>query len=138
MRAVRFRDVLAMEFERRRRVNRRYSLRRFGRTLGVHHATLSRLLRQRRPIQGRTIALLGPRLGLADGQLRRLAGTEDIAAVVHAIERPAFRPDSRSLASVSGISIDRVNIALESLLRSGRLRMLAADRWLLTRQEGID
>ena len=135
---MRFRDVIACEFERRRRLNARYSLRGFARALGVHHATLSRLLRQHGRIHSRTMAVLGPRLGLSCQQLQTLAGNEDVAAVRQAIQRPAFRPDSRRLASLSGISIDRVNIALESLLRSGQLRMIAADRWVLAGHEGVD
>jgi plasmid maintenance system antidote protein VapI len=129
MHAVRFREVIGAELARRQRQNARYSLRGFARALGVHHATLSRLLNGDRPLQARTIWTLGPRIGLSSPQLQSFVSNEDMAAVAMAIARPAFHPDSRWLASVAGISVDRVNVALQALLRCGRLRMLSASQW---------
>ncbi|MGE3492756.1 MAG: hypothetical protein AB7N29_22345 [Vicinamibacterales bacterium] len=129
---MRFRDALRAEFCRRRQLNPRYSLRGFARAVGTHHATLSRLLRGTRPVQARTIQALGPRLGLTSSQITVMVALEDAAAVAAGIGRPSFRPDSRWLASVAGISVDRVNIALEALLRSRRLHMPSAGQWLLT------
>lgn len=100
--------------------------------MGLHHATLSRLLNGRQPVQARTVEVLGVRLGLTPSQIAAMVSLEDAAAVVSGISRPAFRPDSRWLASVAGISVDRVNIAIEALLRGGRLRMPSATRWHLT------
>jgi len=40
-----FPEVLASELARRRAKNRRYSLRAFARDLGLHHTSLSRILR---------------------------------------------------------------------------------------------
>ena len=131
MDAVSFREVVAAEFARRRRQNARYSLRGFARALHVHHATLSRLLKGNRRVQWTTIAALGPRLGLTSGELQDLINREDLAALVAAIRRPAFRADSRWLASVTGIPVDRVNIALQALLCGGRLRMATSTRWQL-------
>ena len=133
---MRFRDIVTAEFERRRRQNARYSLRGFALALGVHHATLSRLINSNRRIQDATISAVGPRLGLTSAQIVALVGREDIAAVSVAIARPAFRADSRWLASITGISLDRVNIALQSLLCAGRLRMLTSTRWLLVYNRG--
>ena len=135
---VRFREIVAAELERRRRRNTRYSLRAFARGLGVHHATLSRLLKTTRPAQIQTISAIGRRLGLSSDQIATLMCREDEAAVTLAIARPTFSPDSRWLASVSGISVDRVNIALQSLLRTGRLRMLTAREWQPVQREGVD
>jgi plasmid maintenance system antidote protein VapI len=129
---VRIREVVATEFARRRQQNPRYSLRGFARALGVHHATLSRLLGRDQPIQERTIRAVGLRLGLTSAQLAAMVSREDAAAVVSGISHHAFRPDSRWLAIVAGISVDRVNIAIEALLRGGRLRMASATRWHLT------
>lgn len=131
MRIMRFREVVAAEFARRRRDNPRYSLRAFARALRVHHATLSRLLNGEQPVQARTVHALGIRLRLPASQVAALIALEDAAAVVHGIGRPSFRPDSRWLASVAGISVDRVNIAIESLLRRGQLRMPSPTRWQL-------
>lgn len=129
---MRFRDALAAEFSRRRQLNPRYSLRAFARALGTHHATLSRLFGGTQPVQARTLQALGPRLGLTPAQIAAMVALEDAAAVAASIRRSSFRPDSRWLASVAGISVDRVNIALEALLRSRRLHMPSAGQWLLT------
>src|SRR5687767_14389818 len=98
---VRFRDALAADFDRRRDGRPTYSLRRFARYLGVNHGTLSRLLRGSRPIPSRTVRLLGSRIGLSAGQIATFSTIEDIEAVVVAIGRAGFRPDSRWLASVA-------------------------------------
>lgn len=132
IRDVRFRDLVAGEFRRRRHLNPRYSLRGFARALGTHHATLSRLLAGAQPVQDKTIRTLGPRLGLSRGEIAAMISREDAAAVVSGIARPTFRPDCRWLAMVTGISVDRVNIALALLLRTGRLRMPSASQWLVT------
>ena len=138
MNLVRFREAVDAEFTRRRQQNVRYSMRGFARMLGVHHATLSRLLGDDRPLQARTIQTLAPRLGFSAIEIQAFVSNEDLAAVAAAIDRPAFRPSSRWLASVAGISVDRVNVALQSLLRCGRLRMASASRWLIVPGVGVD
>jgi hypothetical protein len=135
---VRFRDAVHAELMRRQRQNARYSLRGFARGLGVHHATLSRLLNDDGPLQTRTIQTLGPRLGFSSCEIQAFVSDEDEAAVIAAIDRPSFRPSSRWLASVSGISVDRVNVALQSLLRRGRLQMASATRWLAVPDAGVE
>lgn len=128
---MRFREAVATEFERRRRRNRRYSLRQFARGLGVHHSTVSRLLRGARPVPSRTLITMAGRLGMSSAQVAGFLAREEVAAVVDAIGRSAFRPDSRWLATVAGISVDSVNIALQELLRTGSLRMTSRERWEL-------
>jgi len=134
--AVTFRALLSAEFERRRARNPRYSMRCFARSLRTHHSTLSRLLNGGRPIQARTIASLGRSLGLSESDIRACAASEDAAAICRAVRRATFRPDSRWLATVCGLSIDRVNIALHALIHGGRLRMVAADRWIVLDAHG--
>jgi len=95
----------------------------------VHHATLSRLLRGSHPIPAHTLTDMGARLGIAADDLAAFSVREDAEAIVMAIGRPTFRPESRWLARVVGISIDRVNISLQALLRNGHLRMLSKDLW---------
>lgn len=129
---MRIREAVAAEFGRRREHNQRYSLRAFARAMGVHHATLSRLLNGDQPVQARTIGALGSKLRLSPPQVAAMIALEDAAAVAAGIARPSFRPNSRWLASVAGISVDRVNIAIELLLRRGHLRMASANRWQLT------
>lgn len=128
---MRFRGAVRAEFERRRAVNPRYSVRGFAGALGVHHATLSRLLRGRRAVPQRTVRAVGKSLGLSAGDIARFIATENAVAVVSAIRHPAFRPDCRTLAVTAGISIDNVNIALHTLLSGGRLEMISPTTWVL-------
>ncbi|MEA2462909.1 MAG: hypothetical protein QOJ98_656 [Acidobacteriota bacterium] len=67
---------------------------------------------------------------MPSAQLAEFLALEDAAAVLE-IGRRAFRPDSRWLASVTGVSVDRVNIVLQRLLRVGALRMGSPGRWEL-------
>lgn len=135
---MRFAAILCNELARRRRQNPRYSLRGFARSLGIHHATASRLLKDQRPVQAQTIRTIGPRLGLPARQIESLVTIEDAAFVIDAISRPSFRPDSRWLATCAGISIDRVNVALHRLIYQRQLRMESAERWTIVRIEGVD
>ena len=134
---MRFTEILINELARRRQ-NSRYSLRGFARTLGIHHATLSRLLAVRRPVRAQTIRAIAPRLGLGPGDIESLVAFEDTAFVIHSIKQPGFRPDSRWLATRAGISIDRINIALHRLIHQRQLRMESPDRWTVSRDEGVD
>ena len=134
--AVTFRALLSVEFDRRRARNPRYSMRCFARSLRTHHSTLSRLLNGGRPIQARTIVSLGRSLGLSESAIRACIASEDAEAICRAVRRATFRPDSRWLAAMCGLSIDRVNIALHALIHGGRLRMVAADRWIVLDANG--
>jgi plasmid maintenance system antidote protein VapI len=128
---MRFRDAVAAEFARRRARNARYSIRRFARTLGVHHSTVSRMMRGSRRIPSRTIAEVARQLGMSRAEINEFVIREDEAAVLQAIGRPSFRPDCRWLATITGISVDRVNIVLHTLLRAGALRMRTTNHWEL-------
>lgn len=126
---MRFRDVLALEFERRRRLNPRYSLRAFARALGVSHTTLSRNLRQGRPLAARRVVALGHRLRLPAADLEAYSVRETEEGVLAAIDRPSFRPDSRWLATIVGVSVDEINVTLHALLHRRRLAMTSSRRW---------
>jgi hypothetical protein len=128
---VRCRDIVRAEFERRRRTNPRYSLRRFAQALGVHHSTLSRQLRGRRALPSRVVRDLGARLHLSPRDVTQLVERETTAAVAAAIGVQPFTPDSRHLAVISGVPLDDVNIALTAMLRDGRLTMPSAREWVL-------
>lgn len=132
---MRFRERLRAELRRRRSQQPTYSVRRFARVLGVHHATVLRALDGSGPLAERSIRALGPRLGLAADEIERFCELERDESVLAAIERPGFRPDVRLLASIAGIPIDSVAIALHSLLRSGRLRMISTNRWDTSREK---
>jgi hypothetical protein len=74
------------------------------------------------------------RIGLSKSETAAFAAREDVAAVALAIDRSRFRPDSRWLASATGISVDNVNISLQTLLRCGHLRMLSRGQWMIARE----
>ena len=119
---VTFRLVLQTEFEKRRHLNRRYSLRSFARRLGTDHATLSQLLRGRRVLTRRAVRQFAERLGIAGRDY------EVEVALVALTRRATFRADSRALAERIGVTTDEINIALQRLLRSGVLQM-GGPRW---------
>jgi hypothetical protein len=130
MPAVTFRALLQSELDRRRAANRRYSLRAYARALAIDHSALSQILRGRRRLTARKIRTLGPRLGLHAGVLDEHCANEHEAAVLDAIARPGFRADSRWIATVSGVPLDDVNIALQRLLRKGVLVMRSRSQWM--------
>lgn len=121
---IAFRSLLARELARRSARNQRYSLRAFARHLRVDHATLSQWLRGRRPITPRTVALLAPRLGAA-------AGAAPDAAILALVPAAGFQADSRWIARTLGMSVDDVNMALQRLLRLGRLQMATRYAWVV-------
>jgi plasmid maintenance system antidote protein VapI len=131
----RIREQLGAEFARRQAVNARYSLRGFARSLGLHHATLSRLLKGNGPVRHETVTVLAARLGIASTAVPLLVQAEDAARIVEAMGRETFRPDSRWIASVSSISIDRVNVTLQRLLAERRLCMRTRTEWVVTERE---
>jgi transcriptional regulator with XRE-family HTH domain len=131
----RIREQLGAEFARRQAVNARYSLRGFARSLGLHHATLSRLLKGNGPVRHETVTVLAARLGIASTAVPLLVQAEAAARIVEAMGRETFRPDSRWIASVSSISIDRVNVTLQRLLAERRLCMRTRTEWVVTERE---
>ena len=126
-----FRNVLREELDRRQTRNRRYSLRAFARDLGLHHATLSRLMRGTQRATVPTIAAVASKLRLAAEAVRDSERTEIDSAVLAAVARRGFKPDCRWIASVTGLSLDTVNGSLHRLLRDRALRMDSHDRWTI-------
>ena len=126
---VTFRAVLTAELERRRAANSRYSLRSFARDLSVHHSTLSQILRGKRRVTGRSVRAFGRRLRLAAPAIAELCALENESAVLSTLDRPNFQADSRWVASMAGIPLDEVNVALQRLLRKRIVTMTARARW---------
>jgi uncharacterized protein (TIGR02147 family) len=157
LRPVCFRYFLQAELARRCARNAQYSLRAFAKFLDVDHSTLSQIIRGKRRLTERTVRRCGVRLGLDEESIEefiRAIGSEDerddaalgeirvlasdtaklVAewqhyAILELVRLPGFRPDSRWIARVLGLSIDEVNISLQRLLRLGLLSMDARDRW---------
>jgi transcriptional regulator with XRE-family HTH domain len=154
-----FRQVLQAELARRCSNNPHYSLRAFAKYLGLDHSTLSQLLRGKRRLTARSIQKFGARLGMdaetiaihiAREEQPEPAGDEALVREVRELARDTasliadwqhyailelvhlhdFRPDSRWIARVLGISVDEVNVSLQRLLRLGLLEMAAPDRWV--------
>jgi hypothetical protein len=126
------RTLLREELSRRRERNRRYSLRAFARDLSVHHATLSRVMRGRQRMTGLSVDAMAEKLRLDRRMILASALADADAAVLEAVSRARFRPDSRWLATQTGLPVDEVNGALLRLLRGRMLRMDSPGAWVVT------
>jgi transcriptional regulator with XRE-family HTH domain len=154
---VTFRERLIGEFEARRGVNKRYSLRAFAALLKADHATLSQIMRGKRSVPVERIAVWGRILKVApeesavyaavgriadaisrqkEEQLRHWAA-EVLSLLTQPVHREmlrlsrtqGFRADSRWLAERIGVGVDDVNIALSRMLRLGLLEIKSAGAW---------
>jgi transcriptional regulator with XRE-family HTH domain len=108
--ALRLRDILGDEFSRRRRINPRYSLRAFARSVRIEHSTLSQLLRGKRPLTWKSIDRIATTM--------RWTGA---AVLQSSTQSSEF--DSRSIARQLGISVDEVNVALTDLCLFGLVEL---------------
>ncbi|HYV47572.1 MAG TPA: VOC family protein [Myxococcaceae bacterium] len=147
---MRFREILQAELARRCAKNERYSLRAFARALGIDHSTLSQIIRGRRSASPAAIRRLGPKLGLSAERIEVLASQERSRAsdpeeralldasrvlterhhlaILELARLGDFRPDSRWLGRVLGLSTDTVNVAIARLARL-HLIELAGSTW---------
>lgn len=121
-------DALRAEFDRRRAVNPRYSLRAFARALGTSHSSLSRLSRGQRP-SARAVASLGRRLGWSDAHIHEAVARVRVTQLQRVAARHGFVADARWIAARTGWSLDEVQIALHDALRTRRLAMTSAHAW---------
>ncbi|MGC4086376.1 MAG: helix-turn-helix domain-containing protein [Polyangiaceae bacterium] len=120
-------EGLAAELERRRSNNPRYSLRAFARDLGMHHASLSRLLRGRLRPSPKLLQSLDARLTLCPTALELGRVEAHDSKVLAVMRRADFVANSRFVATRAGLSLDAVNASLFRLLRAGRLSMRGPD-----------
>lgn len=125
------RQTLIAEFDQRRQRNSRYSLRAFARDLGTDHATLSQLLRGRRVLSPRLVRQFGRRLHLSDADIADACEQHHAEAILRLAGLPSFRPNSRWIATRTGLPLDSVNAALARLLHQRQLVMASADRWII-------
>jgi hypothetical protein len=104
--------ILETEFARRRRVNPRYSLRAFARSVNLEHSTLSQLLRGKRVMTWKSIREIASRM-------RWLGGS-----IILQNQRQPQRPfDSRFMAQALKVSVDEVNVALTDLCLFGLMEL---------------
>ena len=123
------RDWLGEELSRRQRRNPRYSRRAFARSIGVGHSVVSRILAGSGRVTPRIIRDIARGLGASEQRLGELLRAERERLIMTCAVNPAFRADCRWLACRSGLSVDDVNRTLFTLISTGRLRLVAADRW---------
>jgi len=121
--------MLAAELDRRKRRNRRYSLRSFATSLGVHNSSLSRLMNGGHRLTPRAAQAIGAKLGLSKAEIAAAVAHEHSEVLLSLVGHPDFRADSRWLAVMSGLPVDDVNVAIHSLLHARRLTMTSAARW---------
>ena len=110
--------------------NPRYSLRAFARSLAIAHSTLSQILRGKRRLTGRNVRALGRKLRLSAPAIAEHCAAENETAVLAALSRPAFRADSRWIATTVGIRLDEVNVTLQRLLRKRIVAMKSRQSWV--------
>jgi transcriptional regulator with XRE-family HTH domain len=122
-------ELLQRELNARRAANRRYSLRAFARFLRIDHSALSQILRGKRALTPNMIRRLAARLGLGQAEIADACVEATDAAVRRAIARRSFKPDSRWLASVTGIGVDDINITIHRLLHTRQLVMTSTSQW---------
>jgi len=109
--AVRLQTILQNELSRRRRVNPRYSLRAFARSVNLEHSTLSQLLRGKRAMTWKSI--------------RQIAGTMRwTGTIILKMRTQPQKPfDSRLMAQTLRVSVDEVNVALTDLCLFGLMEL---------------
>ena len=123
------RQTLTTEFAQRQRRNPRYSLHAFARDLGTDHATLSQLLRGRRVLSPRLVRQFGRKLHLSAADIADACEQHHADAILRLARLQSFRPNSRWIATRTGLSLDCVNAALARLLHQRQLVMESATLW---------
>ena len=101
-------------------------MRAFARSLGVSHSTLSRFFAGKRRLTARAIRRMGATLRI---DVEAHCSAENDRALLALLAHPAFRTNTRWIASMLGIPIDDVNLSLQRLIRERRLVMASRDRW---------
>lgn len=104
---IRLRTILTKEFERRRAVNPRYSLRAMARSVGLEHSTLSQLLRGKRTLTWKSIRRIAQRLRWAGRSVLEVTGGCG----------PHW--NSRSIADRLNLTVHEVNVTLTDLCLFG-------------------
>jgi len=99
------RELLQQELDRRRRRNRRYSLRAFARDLATDHSALSQLLRGRRPFSPRMVHRFGVRLGWSETLMGQVCLLQAADVVLRMVRSGRYRPDCRHIAARTGVPI---------------------------------
>ena len=126
---MQLRMILSAELKRRQQRNPRYSLRAFAMSLATHHSTIARIIGGSSRVTPRSVQVLGARLGMTPAEIRDACLAENCAVIVRTVADPRFRADSRWIATMTGIPLDQVNVALHWLLYQRKLVMTSRSAW---------
>jgi uncharacterized protein (TIGR02147 family) len=154
-----FRRYLQSELVRRTKVNPKYSLRAFARSLGIQPNFLSKILLGQRSVTHATIIRLGLKLGLTpteiDGFAQKAAQMKSTTAVLvpsyqtlmidhyHVISDwyhfamlelatvQNFIPKPQWIARVLGVTVTEVHAAIERLVRLDFLEIKENGKWII-------
>lgn len=152
-----FREFLKKEFVKKCQDNPKYSLRAFAKKLNMSHATLSHLVRGKRPLTAQTILYLAKALGLSPRQLAQFhipsgrtnhkvkenlkfqpieLDTFEVVsdwyhdAILELTKVKQFKSDTAWIAKVLGISKREVSTAIKRLECLKLLKTKEKDKWL--------
>ncbi|MGZ3710335.1 MAG: TIGR02147 family protein [Bdellovibrionota bacterium] len=152
-----FRLFLQQELMRRCERNSGYSLRAFAKVLGIHHASLSRVLARKRPLTAKLTKSLCQALRLSPAEtqnfLQQLPRKKNLPseavqyqeltldtfvsisewyhdAILELTHLQSFQPEPKWIAKVLGITQNEVKIAAERLQRLEFLDITDSGKWL--------
>ena len=150
--------VLRAQLRAARRRNPRFSLRSLAARLGIHHSTLSQVVRGKRQLTRSQATAVRRYLGMPavaepaaatsrsriDGR-KKLRSSRQFApdtfellsawphsAILELTHVAGFEPDARWIAHALDLPVSDVNVALQRLLRLRLLKMADRDRWVDT------
>jgi uncharacterized protein (TIGR02147 family) len=115
---------------RRKRKLTDRAIRKFGIRLGLDTDTIDRLIHTEQYVGGGDSDAILTQLESTAQDAASLIGEWYHYAILELVHLGSFRPDSRWIARVLGITPDQVNIALHRLLRFGLLEMAESGRWV--------
>ena len=75
------------------------------------------------------VALLGYRLGLSRGIVVDASIEQHAETILKLVRSGKYQPNSRWIATRTGIPVDSVNAALDRLIRHRQLTMESPKRW---------
>lgn len=134
-----FRNYLINEFERRKEVNQNYSLRAYAKSLDINPACLSVILRGKRPLTTKLVNKFSKRLKLGPEELESLVSSTEASeassykimtfeifqmlsewhydAICELIRLEDFKSDPAWISKELGVDVNKVNIAIERLVK---------------------
>lgn len=149
-----FKEILRREFERRRQLNARYSVRSFARFLEIDFSTLTKVLKGQRKLSDKSIIKIGQKLnmtpsrieiylannkssGLVDEDYRQIAATEyeiisgwQHYAILELMRLPSFKGEIDWISQVLNIPSKEAKFAVRRLIRTGMIAIEQSGAWV--------